>query len=60
MENKKTTSCFREAADKVWEMAEEYRKAGCLELAGELKSLATQLHDLARIKELTENGQSGE
>ena len=58
---KKPPSYFREAADKVWEMAEEYRAKGYLDLAAEIKGLATQLHDAARKRELVEkNGQPKE
>ena len=47
---------FRKAADRVWEMAEEYEEKGMRELATAMKELSQQLHDLAREKGTTENG----
>lgn len=47
---------YRKAADRVWEMAEEYEARGMMELATAIKELADQLHDLAREKEAKENG----
>ena len=41
---------FRKAADRVWEMAEEYEEKGMRELATAMKELSQQLHDLAREK----------
>ena len=42
---------YREAADKVWELAKEYEEKGFFELAGELKNIVSQIHTLARIKQ---------
>jgi hypothetical protein len=46
---------FREAADKVWELALEYDEKGQFELAGELKNIVSQIHALARCRK-TKNG----
>ena len=43
---------FREAADRVWEMALEYEREGLIELAGELKSIVSQIHALARAHQV--------
>ena len=48
----KEYKCFREAADRIWDMASEYQAKGLRELAYELKDLAAQLHFIARKKEL--------
>jgi len=42
---------YREAADKVWELAKEYEEKGLFELAGELKNIVTQIHFLANEKQ---------
>ena len=47
-----TPMCYRQAADKVWDMANEYKKQGILDLADVLFELAQEIHDLARSKEL--------
>lgn len=41
---------YREAADKVWEMAKDYEKKGLKELSETLKDIAQDIHDLARQK----------
>lgn len=46
---------YRIAADRVWELAREYEKKGLFDLAFELKHLADQLHDLARVREQKED-----
>lgn len=48
-------SFYREAADRIWEMAKEYDAMGLFELAGALKEVATQMHDFARSKEPKSN-----
>lgn len=45
---KNVANQFREAADRVWEMAKEYEERGEWEVAQTLKELTQQLHDLAR------------
>jgi cytochrome c556 len=52
MKNTTAAHRFREAADKIWQMAEEYREKD-LELAKALKDLSSELHSIARIKEET-------
>jgi len=42
---------YREAADKVWELAKQYEDKGLFELAGELKNIVSQIHALARAKQ---------
>ena len=49
------TAKYREAADRVWNMAKEYEEKGYKELANAIKDLAVQLHDLARSKELSDD-----
>jgi hypothetical protein len=44
---------YREAADKIWELSKEYDKKGLFELSRELKNICTNIHDLARIKEIS-------
>lgn len=46
---------YRKAADRVWELAREYEAKGLFDLAFELKHLADQLHDLARVREQKES-----
>ena len=41
-------SFFRQAADRIWELAVEYEKQGLFELAGCLKDLAGEMHQKAR------------
>jgi len=48
------TDHYREAADKIWELAEEYGESGLFELAGLLKEVSGQIHEKARQKELGE------
>jgi len=50
--NEDAPLCYREAADKVWEMAKEYEAAGVHELAEVLYEISQQIHDLARSKQL--------
>jgi len=45
---KSESECFREAADRVWDLAKEYEAKGIKDLEEELKELATQLHSNAR------------
>ena len=40
--------CFREAADRIWDMAKEYKTKGLRDLEEELKELAAQLHRKSR------------
>lgn len=47
----KTSIDFRDAADKVWEMAKEYEESEHRDISNILKELASQLHELARNKE---------
>jgi hypothetical protein len=42
---------YREAADRVWELAKEYEEQGLFQLAGELKNIVSQIHALARKKQ---------
>lgn len=55
MQNKSEHECFREAADRVWELAKEYESKGLTDLEEQLKELAAQLHKRAR--KLQEKGQ---
>jgi HD superfamily phosphohydrolase YqeK len=59
MENASTSFKYREAADRVWEMAKEYERNGHRELSKAMKELAGQLHDLARMKAEQENEKGG-
>lgn len=47
------TECkkYREAADKIWEMAEQYKKLGLIKLSDELKGICQGIHDMARTKQ---------
>jgi hypothetical protein len=45
---------YREAADRIWEMAKDYEKLGLKELAATLKDIATEIHSLARAKQVEE------
>ena len=51
-ENPVKISYYREAANKIWELAEEYNRKGLFELAGALKDLAGKMHLLAHKKEI--------
>lgn len=42
---------YREAADRIWDMASEYERAGLIDLSEELKQICQQIHDLARLKQ---------
>ena len=42
---------YREAADKIWDMAKEYENSGLVGLSNELKQICQQIHDLARSKQ---------
>jgi len=49
MRHKNEHECFREAADRVWDLAKEYEaKGGLKDLEEVLKELAAQLHVKAR------------
>lgn len=48
---------YRKAADRMWEMAKEYRNSGQISIAEIFQDLASQLHELARKQE-AKNGQS--
>jgi hypothetical protein len=50
-----TSIDFREAADKVWDMATEYEKNNHRDIARVLKDLAGKLHDCARVRECEED-----
>lgn len=50
----KTSIDFREAADKVWDIAKEYELSDHKDIANVLKQLAEELHELARHKESLE------
>jgi prefoldin subunit 5 len=52
MKNITAAHKFREAADRVWEMAKEYEEKEW-ELAKALKDLSSELHNIARNKETT-------
>ena len=43
---------YRESADRIWDMAKEYEKLGLKELATTLKDIATEIHNLARAKQV--------
>ena len=43
-------SSYRQAADRIWEMAKEYERMGLTDLATTLKDIATEIHGLARAK----------
>lgn len=45
---------YREAADKVWELAKKYGDEGLKDLSLNMKDLAQKLHELARIREEAE------
>jgi len=45
-------SFYREAADRIWEMAKEYDEMGLFELSSALKDICTQMHDYARSEEV--------
>jgi hypothetical protein len=47
-----TPISYRQAADKIWEMAQEYKKKGEDDLAESLYELSQQIHDLARSKQM--------
>ena len=53
MSNKLTvkTSPYREAADKIWELAKEYEDKGVYSLADYLKDLSGRLHEKAHKEE---------
>jgi hypothetical protein len=42
---------YREAADKISELAKYYESNGFIELADELKQICIQIHDMARNKQ---------
>jgi len=46
------TSPYREAADKIWELAKEYDKKGLYSLADHLKDLSGRLHEKAHADEI--------
>jgi hypothetical protein len=46
------TSPYREAADKIWELAKEYENKGIYSLADHLKDLSGRLHEKAHKEEL--------
>lgn len=43
---------FRHAADEIWALAKMYETMGVMDLAEVLKDMSTQLHELARKKEM--------
>ncbi len=45
-----TSLPYRQAADRIWEMAKEYDAQGERELAGVLYEISQEIHDLARSK----------
>ena len=53
-----SSSKYREAADQVWNIARKYEEKGHKKLAWIIKDLATELHEIARKKEITENLES--
>ena len=44
-------SKYREAADKIWDMAGHYEKLGLFDLADELKQICQDIHTQARLKQ---------
>lgn len=48
MDDQEKSLEYRKAADEVWQLAKEYERRGMSEIAREIKTLAGQLHDLAR------------
>lgn len=46
---------YRQAADRIWEMAGEYRDKGMRDLSETLKGIAQEIHDLARAKDTGNN-----
>lgn len=50
--NSPVATCYRKAADRVWEMANQYKEKGINELSNVLFELSQEIHDLARSKEL--------
>lgn len=42
---------YREAADKISDLAKYYESNGFIELADELKQICIQIHDMARHKQ---------
>lgn len=50
---------YRKAADRIWEMAKEYRAKGYLALAATLRDLSSNLHDVAREKQLKKANLNG-
>jgi len=55
MSEEKYAKCsyYREAANRIWELAEEYNSKGLYELAGALKDLASKMHEIAHKKEIS-------
>lgn len=54
MKNITAAQKFREAADRVWEMAKEYEEKEYWELGKALKDLSSELHNIARTRETAE------
>jgi hypothetical protein len=48
--NKIVPPPYRQAADRIWEMAEEYKEKGLRDLSETLKTIAQEIHLLAREK----------
>lgn len=45
-------SCYRKAADQIWDLAIEFEKEGEFKLAGDLKDIATKMHEKAHHEEV--------
>lgn len=52
--NGNESHCYREAADRIWDLAKEYESRGLPDLAEVLTDIASEVHVLARTKEFTE------
>jgi len=48
------SNCYREAADRIWDLAKEYETKGLRDLAEVLTDIATEVHDLARANQFEE------
>ena len=52
--NSNESYCYREAADRIWDLAKEYESKGLLDLAEVLTDIASEVHVLARTQEYNE------
>lgn len=51
---KNSSGAYREAADKIWDLAKEYKAKGLHDLSEMLIDIAAEVHNLARAKEYSE------